>query len=79
MQCNRFSVVGDDTLHLPEQQEPSKESLLLQMKNAYVGKNRSMFRDQYEKEWLSTHARWTWYDTGTIMLQRLKARLEARL
>ena len=79
MPCSWSSALEEQTMHQGGWREPSEDSLLVRMKAVYA-KRHHADTDQSEKKQLSAHVRrWTWYDTGTSMLQRLKALLEARV
>ena len=55
-------------------------ALVAKMKQLYVARNHSNVEKQLVNEQVRAHAkRFTWYETGTAVLQRLKALLEGEL
>lgn len=75
--CGRSSLFGQRTVHQPAWSEPSKASLVTQLRRFHAAKHRIAANQGSTAEQTSAHARhWTWYETGTSMLQRCKALLE---
>ena len=75
--CGQSSLFGEGTVHQPAWCEPSKESLVAQLRQLHAAKQRMAPTQGSVVEQLLAHLRhWTWYKTGTSVLQRCKALLE---
>ena len=75
--CGRSSLFGQQTVHQPAWSEPSKDYLVTQLKQFHAARHRVAANQESTVEQAFAHVRhWTWYETGTSMLQRCKALLE---
>ena len=75
--CGQSSLFGEGTVHQPAWSEPSKDSLVAQLRRLHAAKQKMTATQGSVVEQLRAHLRhWTWYRTGTSMLQRCKALLE---
>ena len=75
--CGQSSLFGEGTVHQPAWSEPSKDSLVAQLRQLHAAKQGMIATQGSDVEQFLAHLRhWTWYKTGTSVLQRCKALLE---
>jgi len=76
--CNSSSLFGEETVHQPTWSEPSKDSLVAELRQMYAERQSMAAAKGALQTQLDAYMRqWTWYSTGTSMLLRLKTQLEA--
>ena len=77
--CSKSMFSGEETVHQPAWAEPNLGNLIDQMKRLYAERYSIEGRKKFENMQLAAHIRQrTWFNTGTAMLLRLRALLEAQ-